>query len=277
MSISIVLAMAVCLGSLAQAQLQVLTNREAQSVFAGEGRKIAVTFRNSGAQTMETQLSTQVYQTSSATAVPVSKPADWKKLQIAPGQTVLESASVDFPAVKAETKCVVQWLTEGNHAFGSTEVRVYPADLLAKLKTLAGDGGPGIYDPQNELKPLLKTLNVEFADLEDSGLEHFSGRLAIIGPFQSATQMREGLDVRIKELARKGTEVVWLQPPPPKKEKLMPSFYSVMENTNTVVVVQADLVSGLAENPQAQLNLVYFCQMALRPEPLHLPRTNTEP
>jgi hypothetical protein len=274
-----VLFVACCWCGVARGQLQILPDKEPSSVFAGDGRKLSVMFRNSGSETIEAQLSTQLYQATSATAVPAGKPVDWKKLRVLPGQTVLESVMLDFPAVKAETKFIVQWQEEAHHVLGTMDVRVYPADLLAKLKTLAGERGLGVFDPQNELKPLLKKLDVGFEDLENSSVEHFSGRLAIIGPFQSVAQMREGLAGQIKELARKKTAVVWLQPPPERKAKpmLTPSFYSVMENTNAVIVVQPDLVAGLAENPQAQLNLLYFCQMALNPRPPALPVLSSQP
>ena len=62
-----------------------------------------------------------------------------------------------------------------------------------------------------------------------------------------------------------------------KRDQLTPTFYSVIENTNAVVIAQPEMVSGLAENPQAQLNLISFCQMALRPELLRLPAINGDP
>jgi hypothetical protein len=271
-----VLCLALCFScGISYAQLEILPDRELPAVFAGNGRKIAVTFHNSGHETVTTTLSTQLYQATSVTAVAVGQPNDWKKLEVLPGQTVLDSVTLDFPSVKGETKFIVRWQEDAAHVLGKTEVRVYPTNLLAALKTLAGEGGPGVYDPQNEIKPLLKNLDVEFEDLENSSVEHFPGRLAIIGPFASREQMREGLAVEIKALAKKSAGVVWLQPPPEKKprnvEKPVPSFYSVLENTNAVVVVQHDLVTGLAENPQAQLNLVFFCQMALNPRPPVLP------
>ena len=151
-------------------------------------------------------------------------------------------------------------------------VLVYPTTLLAELKPLAGDEPLGVFDPNNRLKPLLKNLQVAFADLENSDLENFSGRLAIIGPFSARAQMRAGLAAQIKALAKKGTAIVWLQPPPEKCDKLSPSFYSVPENTNAVVIVQPELVANLSENPQSQLNLIYFCKLALHPQPPVLPR-----
>ncbi|HTA31521.1 MAG TPA: hypothetical protein VK731_13600 [Candidatus Cybelea sp.] len=275
------LALACTSGGVARAQLQIVPEPESPSVFSGEGRKVAVVFQNPGAQPAEAHLRTQIYQASSATAVAIGKPADWKTLEVLPGQTVLESAALDFPAVKAETKFIVQWLEGDGHVVGTTEVRVYPADLLAQLGKLAGNNGLGVFDPQNELKPLLKNQKVEFEDLENSSVENFSGRLAIIGPFQSSEQMREGLTAQIKDLAKKNAGVAWLQPPPDKtkrsKDQPSPSFYSVMEGTNAIVVVQSELVGRLPENPQSQLNLVYFCQQALHPQPPALPNPSQRP
>jgi hypothetical protein len=162
-------------------------------------------------------------------------------------------------------------------------VLVYPTNLLAELKPLVGDEPLGAFDPQNQLKPLLKNLKIDFVNLENSDLENFSGKLAIIGPFQSKARIREGLANQIQALANKGTAIVWIQPPPEPspirwdKEKLQPSFYSVPENTNAVVIVQPDLVSDLAGNPQSQLNLIYFSKLALHPQPTALPDLPPQP
>jgi hypothetical protein len=275
-----------------------------QCVFAGDARKIAVVWHNAGDKVVEADVRARIYQTSSATTILLSE-VPWKKLQVLPQQTVIESAQLDFPAVKAETKFLVQWFADGSGAgfqpasaggatniarssseqagkmpaplLGTTEVLVYPTNLLADLKALAGGDPVGAFDPQNQLKPLLKKLQVEFVDLEDVGLDNFHGKLAIIGPFQSKTQMREGLASQIQALAKKNTAVVWIQPPPEKPDKLQPSFYFVPENQIAVVIVQPDLVANLPESPRAQLNLVYFCQRALHHEPFHLPQSFPQP
>src|SRR5208283_3417164 len=135
-------------------------------------------------ESFASKIRTRIFQTSSATAIRVGE-TSWKQFQALPGQTVLESARLDFPPVKAETKFLVQWLENTNHVIGETTVWVYPTNLLAELKPLAGDEPLGIFDPQDQLKPLLKNLNLDFANLENSDLENFSGKLAIIGPFQS--------------------------------------------------------------------------------------------
>ena len=255
-------------------------------MFAGAARPIAMAWRNGGDQMFAGEIRARILQASSATAVLISE-TPWRRLQVPAGETVLASAALDFPAVKAETKFLVQWLEGTNRILGKTEVLVYPTNLLAELKPLANEEPLGVFDPQSRLKPLLKNLNQKFTDLEYNDFETFSGKLAIIGPFQSKTQMRDGLANQIKALAKKGAAIVWLQPPPEpsprpspsgwEREKLQPSFYSVPEGTNAVVVVQPELVANLADNPQAQLNLVYLCKLALRPSPPALPDFSPQP
>jgi len=180
-----------------------------------------------------------------------------------------------FPAIKAETRFLVKWLEGTNAVIGTTEVSAYPATLLKELRGLAGDDPLGVLDPQNHLKPLLKAAAVEYDDMENRELEDYHGKLAIIGPFQSRAQMRERLTSRIKDLAGKGVGVVWIQPPPEKHEELKPSFYTVPEAKGAVVVVQASMVAKLADDAQAQLNLIELARLALHPAPPQLPQLTT--
>ena len=266
----ILLVLVCCWPGAAHAQLQIVANSCPQSVFFGEAKNISVTFHNSSGQNFNAEIRARIFQTSSATVVLLSE-NPWKWFQVPAGETVVESAALNFPAVKAETKFLVQWVENTNRIIGVTEVLVYPTNLLVELKPLAGDEPLGVFDPQNQLKPLLKNLKLNFSDLENADLENFSGKFAIIGPFQPKAQMREGLVNEIKALAKKDVAIVWLQPPRMLGGKLQPSFYCVQKNQTAVVVVQPDLVSDLAENPQAQLNLIYFCKLALNPQPSVLP------
>jgi|ERR1017187_1256509 hypothetical protein len=272
----LLLLLAACWPVVACAQLQLLPDQQPQFVFAGEARKIIVTWHNAGDKSAVADVRTRLYQASSATAVPLSEKA-WKKIEILPGQTVLESASIDFPAVNAETRFLIQWLEGTNQIIGKTDVLVYPTNLLGELKPLLGENVMGVLDPNNELKPLLKQNHVEFSDLGEAALEDFQGKLAIIGPFQTKAQMREGLAPAIQKIARKGVAVVWIQPPPGPKDRLKPSFYVVPEGRNAIVAVQPALVSNLPDNPQSQRNLLYFCKLALAPEVLSLTDLKTQP
>ena len=260
------------------AQLQLLPDQQPQRVFAGDARKIAVVWHNAGDNTAEAEIRARISQTSSATAIRLGE-APWKKLQVLPRQTVLESARLDFPPVKAETKFLVQWLEGSNSIIGKTEVLVYPTNLLHELKLLVDEGEKnfGVLDPKNQLKLALKSSAVKFVDLAEIRLDDFSGKLAIIGPCGPDDPEWNGLANRISKLAQKGTPVVWIQSPPKKRDKIQPSFYIVSQNRAVVVVVQPELTADLPDNPQSQLNLIYFCKLALNPLPPALPDLSPQP
>ena len=262
----------------ALAQLQLVPDKEPQRVFAGEARQIAIVWHNGGDQIFESEIRARVLQTSSVTAVQFGD-TPWKKLQALPRQTVLESAQLDFPPVKAETKFLVQWLENSNSIIGRTEVLVYPTNLLDELKLLVDEGEKnlGVLDPQKQLKPALKSSAVKFVDLAETGLDDFSGKLAIVGPCDPDDPEWNGLASRISKLAQKGTPVVWIQSPPKKRDKIQPSFYTVPQTQAVVVVVQPELVADLPDNPQSQLNLIYFCKLALNPQPPALPDLSPQP
>ncbi len=259
-----------------QAQIELAPDKEPQCIFAGDFRPITVVWHNVSDKTVDAEVRARLYQTSSATVAPLSE-KPWKKITILPGQTVLESAQLDFPAVNAETRFLIQWLEGANRVIGKTEVLVYPTNLLKELKPLLGESAFGVLDPNNELKPLLNQNRVDFVDLGETALEDFQGKLAVIGPFQSKTQIREGLAQTIQKIARKGAAVVWIQPPPEPRDLITPSFYIVPEGKGTVVVVQSGLITGLSENPKSQLNLIYFCKLALNPEQFPLPDLKPQP
>lgn len=261
------LVAAFCSAGAVHAQLEMVTNAVPQSVFFGDARPISATFHNPGAQEFRQAVRVEISQTTSAMVVPLGA-RSWKELRVLPGQTVLESAPLDFPPVKTETKFLVEWVYGTGNIIGKTEVLVYPTNLLDQLKLLVDDSEDnlGLLDPDNQLKPALREAALKFVDLGETELGDFSGKLAIVGPFRSKTQMREGLTNDLKSLARKGPAIVWLKPPRGREEKLPPSFYSVRKTTNAMVVVQPDLLADFSENPQSQLNLIYFCELALQPE-----------
>ena len=254
----------------APAQLQVVPDKRPVSLFSGESRSLPVVFHNPDAVPVSSEIRLRLFQTSSATATPLAE-LSWKRLQVLPGQTVLESARLDLPAVRAETRFVVQWVIESNQVVGVSELLVYPTNLLHELKQLLGDTELGVLEPHNELKPLLKAAGVEVRNLQDAGLDRFYGKLAIIGPFQFKEETPGNLPVSVKGLARKGTGIVWIQPPRSEREPIQPSFYSVPEGKAAIVIVQRELVENLSQNPQAQLNLIQLARLALHPEPPSFP------
>jgi hypothetical protein len=265
------------------AQLEVVARAEPQRVFGGGTRTIEVWWRNAGNVADEADIQTRLMQLTSATAAPFEV-APWKRLQVLPGQTVVETVTLDFPAVKAETRFLVQWIEGSNQILGSTEVCVYPTNLLAELQSPVGetDGALGVFDPQNQIKPLLQNANVNFVDLENTRLKNFRGQSAIIGPFKSKAQMDCALAGKIKTLAENGVALVWIQPPAEdffslETKPVQPSFYSVPARQGAAVIVQPEMLADLARDPRSQLNLIYFCKQALQPQPLTLPSVKKQP
>jgi hypothetical protein len=259
----------------AAAGLQLAGSGEPQKIFSGHAQAISVVFSNSAPDDFANKIRVRVYQASSATAVLFSD-ASWKRIQVPAGETVLETATLDFPAVNAETKFLVQWIENTNCILGTTGVTVYPTNLFQALPALSKDDF-GVFDPNNRLKPLLKNAGIHFMDLGEIDLTNFSGKLAVIGPFESRSQEPDGIAERIRMIARNNVAVVWLQPPPVQESPLQPSFYSVQKRRTAVVVAQPDLVSDLAENPRSQLNLIYFCDLALHPQSPVLPDPTPQP
>jgi len=264
------------LPSAALAQLQAVPDPTTPGWFGGQVHSLAVRWHNAGNQPIAAELRWRLYQTSSSLAVPlIEKP--WRKLDVLPGQTVLEFVPVDFPAVNTETTFLIQWLAESNQVAGKTEVRIYPTNALAELKALVGDDNFGVLDADDRLKPSLQQRGVRFLDLGELTLEDFSGKLAVVGPFSSTAQMREDLPQSIRQIAQKGVAVVWIQPPAQLRDELTPSFYVVPEGKAAVLVVHPELVANFADNPESQLNLIRCCKLALNPAPPLLPHLSPQP
>jgi hypothetical protein len=262
--------------AMAGAQLQSLSTPETQQLFAGAAKTVSVTFSNGGDEVFDAPVLMCVLQTSSATTVQLGE-WPWKKLEVLPRQTILESARLEFPAVNAETKFLVQWMAGTNHIIGKTEFLAYPSNLLHELKLMLRADELGLLDPNNLLKPSFEQDHLEFVDLEKTALEDFSGKLAIIGPFKSQAQMREGLLKAIQRIAMKDTAVVWIQPPPNRGDEIKPSFYLVPEAKGVVVIVQPEMIADFSQNPASQLNLVHFCKLALKPVPFVLSNFASQP
>jgi len=247
------------------AQLEKVPDHSPQIVFSGQARKIQVLFHNPTDRPLDAKLRTRVFQASSATAMPLGEPRPWKTIRVLPGQTIVESASLDFPDVKVGTHFVVHWLDDRGKALEPTDVIVHPTGLFKAFKTLAGERSFGVLDPQDRLKPLLKESLIEFSDLETADA-NFNGRLMIVGPFATREDMPAGLIGRIKAIAKKGCAVIWIQPPPEPDQKHSLSVCLLREGAGVVVLARAELFSDLAESPQAQLDLIYLAGLALKPD-----------
>jgi hypothetical protein len=251
-------------------QLRVTALGATPCLFSGAQASLPVLVSNSTEHVFDSEVRLRIYQTTEAIAA-VHQDRAWKTLRVSPGQTVLESWVVDIPAVNAETRFLVQFLLGTNTVLGTVDLRAFPTNLLHELQVLAENTPIAVLDPTSVIQPTLSTNGLQLEDLEQTGLNSFTGKLAIIGPFSATKDIPRDFLVRVKALAKRGTGIVWIQPSPSKNDPLEPSFYCMSEGRGQIVVVQAGLVSKLGLNPQSQLNLVYFCRLALRPQSLQLP------
>ncbi len=268
--------------SRALAQLELLHPEQPPAVFGGEARAVQITFRNSGERAIETSLKTRLFQFSSATRMPVAESEPWKRLTVLGGQTVLETARLKFPEVRAVTRFEVRWLDDADRAVGQTLVTVYPTNLLKQLAVIAGDKPPGIFDPHEQLTPLLRALKVEFDDLtEGARLETWRGRLAILGPFDVKQAAPRDVQKRAAALAARGVNVLLL----PANYERADSAVRAPNALRSAVIIRpvsgarvvtaaGELVAGLATQPLAQEKLLELARLAVAP---HLPLTETGP
>jgi hypothetical protein len=263
-----------CWPGVTRGQLDIVPEAGPIRVFSGGAKGIPVAFHNRNNRDFEDEIRTRVFQTTSATAVLESETA-WKQMRVLSGQTIIDTARIDFPKVRAQTPFLIQWLDGANRVIGRTEVLVYPTNLLEALKPLAGRRAVGVFDPQNKLKPLLAASALEYEDLERLGIRNFSGPLAIIGPFSDQTARLENLGDAVADLARTGTAVVWIKAESTVSPALEPAVFTVPAGLGMVTVVRPRVVADLSENPLAQLNLVRAAQLAVKPDLLSL--NNHEP
>lgn len=255
-------------------ELQLRSDIAPKACFGGGWRYVSIRLQSTASDPRPFLVEAKLYQSAARTVMSLGG-TEWGTITLIPRQDTIATHPVLFPAVNAETRFLIQWLADGSNVIGQTEVLVYPTNLLVQLKALAGDEPLGVFDPTAELSPLLRMQAVPFQDLQEDGTDKFRGKLAIVGPFETKAQMRASLRDDIRALAKRGVAVVWLQPPATELDPFKPSFYVVREHPGAVVVASHELTAGLAERPQAQLNLLRLAEAAMHPMPLNLPESET--
>jgi hypothetical protein len=258
----------------ARGQLEWIPNETPQAVFAGKERQLKLTIRNPADKPVELQIRMRLLQLSSGSAMPVEDARSWKTLKLLPGQTVLEHAVMDFPAVKARTLFEIRWADAKDRSLGQTAVEVYPDDLLKQLATLTEQKPVGLIDPDSQVKPLLKRAEIGFEDLEPgTAIEKFDGSLIVVFTRSPKKPQTPHLSERIIARVKEGIAVVWIEWEFTPCRTLQPLAYSLRAGRGTMFFAQASTVADLANSPQSQLNLIHFAEIALIPGTLQLPET----
>jgi hypothetical protein len=246
------------------ARLEIVQPQLEPFVFSGKGRQIEVVVYNESDRDAETEVSTRIYQATSATLAPIGQVLQWKKLRMFAGQKVIERASLDFPDVRAMTVFQIRWLTDGDKEIGRTTVHVVPTNILGQISVLASNQVIGLIDSGSMLKPVLRQSRVKFEEVES--LADFSGNLALIGPSGEP----EGIASSLKAQAKHPITVLWIRRPTSPSEAV-PNLYFVEIGQARVAVADAQLFADLDKSALAQINLLRCVRVALHPQELKLP------
>jgi hypothetical protein len=200
--------------------------------------------------------------------MPLGEVQAWKKLTLAPNQTVVESLEIELPALRGITTFRIVWY-DGERKLGTTPISAFPGELLKPLEALAGAKPVGLLDPEGQFKATLGGLPLhELKEAED--VTSAETQLILVAPMTDASRPA-GLKEALKRKAATGCGVVWIQPAALRQLESVPDAYVVNEGTGRIVVATATTVADLADSPGAQLNLVRLAELAVGKKQLELP------
>ncbi len=263
------------------AQLEFVPSGQPHAVFGGRTSVVQVVLRNPDPRAVETVLKARLFQLTSATRVPVCQIEFSKPLTVLAGQTVLECVPLRFPAVRATTRFEARWLDRAGISVGLTLVTVHPTNLLARLAEVTGETPPGIFDPHQQLTPLLRALNVDFDDLTaGERLTTWRGRLAILGPWDTIQPLPSDLGKRATSLTARHVHTLLFTHPEDtaandRASSPLRDVVLVRElGPHRLVTAPSALVAGLAMNPLAQEKLLELARLAVTAD---LPHTEIQP
>ena len=256
-----------------QVQIELVPDPQPQTVFSGGTADIRGVFRNASSEEYTGTLSLHLFQATSATAVLLTN-APWKELRVLPGQTVLESAKLELPAIRGDApEFIVQWVENGKRVVGKTRIQAVAKDVLQGLKQLSPDNPIGLLDPVGDITSVIADAGIERVGLDLQSLAEFKGKLVVVsageGPSSEADDERVASTV--KTLAGGGVGVVWAQRPARPGEAMRPSFRVIQAGKGVVVAVDRALIANLRQDPRAQRNLVQLARLATNTEPSGTP------
>jgi len=235
-------------------------------VFGGAARPVEWRACNAGTEERTVNLHFRLWQASSSTGMPVGELRNAKSVRILSGQTVIETVPVEFPAVQKATDFVVRWTEAGGKALSATRVLLLPADFLKQFSALTAGEPVVVFDPEQELGPLLERQGVAHVDLSDAPQAEAAHRLAVVGPFSYSSKETRSRPLELETLAKHYRAVVWVEAPSSRGSGPGSALRVIVRNGRTVVVVPSAHVSNLSESAAAQWQLVQAATFALEPQ-----------
>jgi len=251
-----------------QAQLEFPPESAAAIVFGGEPQTVSVRVHSRAAidpvvtnsERKDVAVRFRLFQESSGVAVPLGPAQPWKRLSILPGQTLLETVSVEFPPVKRATDGLVRWETEEGQGLGSTRVRLVPTNLVAELKPLTSGGPMGVVNASTAMTGLFEGAGLAVEDLTDLP-QRQEAHVIVVMPGELVETQPALLARRIRSWVESGRTVLWFKSDP---SAWTSTLAERRPGQGSLVTVDAGMVERL-DTAEAQWRLVNLVRWACRP------------
>ena len=262
-TIGVALILSLSTAASAPATLAFPTDGSTPVVFGGEPETIEVRVQRpsaAGTERTEFAICFRLFLESSGVLAPIGPARAWKRLSLLPGQTLIEHASVEFPAVKRVSYGLVRWETEEGNGLGSTRVRVLPTDLIAELRTLTDGDSVGVVEASTAMAALLERAGLSAEDLTDLP-QRPEARVILVLPGEVAETRPEVLARRVGAWVELGRIVVWF-----KVDAFgeMGVWAEKRPGQGSFVTADAAMVRRL-DTAEAQWRLVNLMRWATRP------------
>jgi hypothetical protein len=221
-----------------------------------------VEFQNGTAGRVDEQLRFQLWQVASATAAPLDLPQPSKRLEMLPGQTILEWVPARFPSVRIPSRFLLRWQTGGGQVLGHSEVMVLPRAVLRELNELSGGKPIGLWDPGDRIRPALAEAGVLSLDLSTVEPSPQLCRFGLVAQKDNGDEDNSKLTVRLQRWLKAGVHLVWFKPQERDDETGLVR-QEVHPGHGTLVIAQAEGEPTLTENPAGQWRLLALARLAL--------------
>lgn len=230
-------------------------------VFTGREDTILVPFQNESEKSADIAVSLRLYQLTSSSAVPMGVATPWKTVTVPAGKTLLETATVNLPDVRALTVFRATFLSNDSE-IGRISILGLPAGSIREL--LKGEA-VGVFGGDGELGQFLTTEGVTTVSADDT-----NSKVVIAGPFFKDSTVPSDLNSRVQEWNARGASVILLLPHRyfAKSDAAGLDFLTgvVRTKSGTVATADASNLTNLKQAAAAQLALHQLLSLALERE-----------
>jgi len=247
----------------AVAQVRLTVDRESDVVFGGQEERVQIGFIHSDPEAIRVELGFRLWQSAASTAIPLGPSETFRILDLPPRVECRFQVPVTFPEPDDSAEFVVQWIV-GERSLGASRVLVIPRDHLRRWAQRHRDRDLWIYDPAEELKPVLKEFDVPFLDLLTMSGPPAGRGLLILGPFEKSN--RDEVVPEFVGIAE--TKAAAVARPAPRRQPEnsgLPFIRVHSDRDRTLVEFPEDYFSDLEHSAKSQFRLTQLLELTWKP------------